>query len=111
MGRPGIESLNLIAIINLLEDKYIAMYPNLFKGLGTINGEYHISLRGAKPFALSTPRRVALPLMPKSWIGWRQCESSPELTTNGLVHWNSSRTEAEWKPSNMCRSNQTQQKC
>ena len=42
------------------------MYPNLFKGLGIITGEYHISLReGAKSFALSTPRTVALPLMPK----------------------------------------------
>ena len=67
LGCPGIQSLNLIARINLVEDnKYVAMYPDLFKGLGTITGEYHISLReGAKPFALSTPRRVALPLMPK----------------------------------------------
>ena len=42
------------------------MYPNLFKGLGTIMGEYHISLQdGAKPFAISTPRRVPLALLPK----------------------------------------------
>ena len=67
LGRSGIESLHLIARINSLQDdKFVTMYPNLFKGLGTITGEYHISLReGAKPFALSTPRRVALPLMPK----------------------------------------------
>ena len=67
LGRPGIESLHLIARINYLQDeKFVTMYPNLFKGLRTITGEYHISLReGAKPFALSTPRRVALPLMPK----------------------------------------------
>ena len=67
LGRPGIESLHLIArIYSLQDDKFVTMYPNLFKGLGTITGEYHISLReGAKPFALSTPRRVALPLMPK----------------------------------------------
>ena len=67
LGRPGIESSNLIARINSLQDdKSVTMYPNLFKGLGTITGEYHISLQeGAKPFTLSTPRRVALPLMPK----------------------------------------------
>ena len=42
------------------------MYPSLFKGLGTITGEYHISLQdGAKPFAISTPRRIPLPLIPK----------------------------------------------
>ena len=36
LGRPGIESLNLIARINSLQDdKFVTMYPNLFKGLGT----------------------------------------------------------------------------
>ena len=67
LGRPGIESLNLIARINSLqEEKFVAMYPNLFKGLGTITGEYHISLQdGAKPFAISTPRRIPLALMPR----------------------------------------------
>ena len=60
LGRPGIESLNLIARINFLqEENFVAMYPNLFKGLGTITGEYHISLQdGAKPFAISTPRTL-----------------------------------------------------
>ena len=67
LGRPGIQSLHHIARINLVEeDKYVAMYPDLFKGLGTATGEYHINLHeGAKPFSLSTPRRVALPPMPK----------------------------------------------
>ena len=53
------QSLNLIARINLVEeDKYVAMYPDLLKHLGTITREYHISLcEGAKPFTLSTPRR------------------------------------------------------
>ena len=65
LGRLGIESLNLIARINSLqEEKFVAMYPNLFKGLGTIMGEYHISLQDrAKPFAILTPTRIPLPLM------------------------------------------------
>ena len=39
------------------------MFPNLFKGLGKLEGSYHIKLRNdAKPY---TPRRIALPLLPK----------------------------------------------
>ena len=41
-------------------------YPALFTGLGTLEGEYHIQLKeDATPFALTAPRRVALPLLPK----------------------------------------------
>ena len=44
----------------------MSLYPNLFHGLGTFGTEYHIVLKqGAKPFALSVPRRVAFPLLPK----------------------------------------------
>ena len=83
LGRPGIESLNLLARINTLQNEmFVTMYPNLFKGLGTIAGEYCISLQeGAKPFAISTPRRIPLPLKPKynrSLREWKQWESSPE---------------------------------
>ena len=59
LDRSGIESLNLIN--SLQDEKFVTMYPNLFKGLAR---EYHISLReGAKPFALSIPRKVAIPLL------------------------------------------------
>ncbi|XP_042071888.1 uncharacterized protein K02A2.6-like [Haplochromis burtoni] len=41
-------------------------FPTLFSGLGRMAGEYKIELKAdAKPFALSTPRRVPLPLLPK----------------------------------------------
>ena len=47
-------------------DRFFIRYPKLFQGLGTIQGEYCISLQEeAKPFALSAPQRVPLPLMPK----------------------------------------------
>ena len=68
MGRPGILALDLIARIHTLQevDKFVIRYPKLFQGLGTIQGEYRISLQeGAKLFALSAPRRVPLPLMAK----------------------------------------------
>ena len=39
-------------------------YPTLFDGLGKLEGEYKITLReGAKPFALTVPRKVPLPLL------------------------------------------------
>ena len=39
-------------------------YPNLFKGLGKIPGEYRVKLRkDAVPYALTTPRRVPIPLL------------------------------------------------
>ena len=42
------------------------MYPNLFKGLGELEGEFSIKLTpNSTPYAITTPRRVALPLMPK----------------------------------------------
>jgi len=68
LGRPGIEALNLVSRLDIVaaDRKFIAMHPQLFTGLGTMPGEYHISLRdGAKPFGTSSPRRVPLPLMPK----------------------------------------------
>ena len=69
LGHPAIESLGLVSRVNTVEDlklRYMSKYPELFKGLGKIPGEYHIHLKDdAKPFALSTPRRVALPLQPK----------------------------------------------
>ena len=68
LGRPGILILDLIARVHALHevDKFSVRFPKLFQGLGTLHGEYRISLQeGATPFALSTPQRVPLPLIPK----------------------------------------------
>lgn len=41
-------------------------FPQLFTGLGKVQTECHITLRGdAQPFCLYTPRKVAHPLLPK----------------------------------------------
>ena len=43
--------------------KVICDYPQLFEGLGTKKDEYTIKLRDdAKPFALTVPRKVPIPL-------------------------------------------------
>ena len=69
LGRKACRSLNLIQ--NLAEIKTVTnasnimqQYPTLFSGLGKLEGEYHISLKeDAKPFALTVPRKVPLPLL------------------------------------------------
>ena len=68
LGCPAIEALNLVARIESINDemtdKVAKTFPGLFDGLGKLEGDYTIQLReGAKPFTLTVPRRVAIPLM------------------------------------------------
>ena len=47
--------------------KIVTEYPELFRGLGKIQGEYQIKLKdSAQPFALHVPRKVPLPLLGKT---------------------------------------------
>ena len=57
-------------VVNAVEESYKeyvqARHAKLFKGLGKLDGKYHIQLKdNAVPYAVNTPRRIALPLMPK----------------------------------------------
>ena len=67
LGKPAIESLNLISRVDIVDkDSCKANYPELFTGLGLMTGEYKIRVKpDSTPYAITTPRRVALPLMPK----------------------------------------------
>ena len=77
LGKPAIiiEALNLIQKVasihsdlsyNGIEAEAKANHPRLFKGLGELKGKFKITLKpNSTPFALTTPRRVALPLMSK----------------------------------------------
>ena len=38
----------------------VERYPNLFKCLGNLDGDYSIQLEGVKPYALTLPCRVAI---------------------------------------------------
>lgn len=71
LGRDAIQSLKIIQLINqaVLKDdmaKDVSAYtefPGLWKGLGTIPGEYTISLNeNSKPFAITAPRKIPIPL-------------------------------------------------
>ena len=55
---------NLRCTLECEKPSPIEQFPSLFRGLGKLEGEYSIKLQeGAKPFALTVPRRVAIPLM------------------------------------------------
>ena len=66
-GRPAIECLGLITWIGTVKktgQNPVDQFSHLFSGLGKLEGDYTIKLQeGAKPFALSTPRRVPVPLL------------------------------------------------
>ena len=67
LGRPAIQALNVVVLIEPVQgDKVVEQFPELFKGLGKLKDSYKIKLREeATPFALTTPRRVPIPLLPK----------------------------------------------
>lgn len=70
LTRPAAIALMLVARLdNICLDStevIIQEFPKLFSGLGKMEGGYNIVLRpDAKPFAVSTPRRVSLPLLPQ----------------------------------------------
>ena len=68
LSRYASQSLNLINKVDVLAVKDIVnQYPDLFKGLGEIEGEYKINLiENSTPFALTIPRKVPLPLLSKT---------------------------------------------
>ena len=67
LGLPAITALQLAARMDSCEAPSAAgwekKFPKVFKGLGTLSGDYDIQLQpNAKPHALFTPRHVPLPL-------------------------------------------------
>ena len=65
LGRPAIEALGLVKRVNVVQTEADVKkrFPKLFQGLGQLREQYKIVLReDAKPYALTTPRRVAIPL-------------------------------------------------
>ena len=66
LGRPAIESLKIVSQVEQVQTSDIIDRSQLFSGLGRLKDRYEIKLRSdAKPFALSVPRRIAVPLLPK----------------------------------------------
>ncbi|KAL7827662.1 hypothetical protein SRHO_G00333800 [Serrasalmus rhombeus] len=67
-GRTASVALGLVARIDatFCPKTVTEQFPQLFSGLGRMEGKYKIELKpDAKPYSLSTPRRIPLPLMSK----------------------------------------------
>ncbi len=70
LGKPAIKALSVVSICDVdavsFRDRIMQRFPRLFSGLGELEGEYDIQIQAdAQPRAISSPRRVAHPLMPK----------------------------------------------
>ena len=69
LGRPAIEALGLALRVGAIfdgETNPVQLFPQMFQGLEKLEGEYEIKLKPhSKPFAISVPRRVTVPLMGK----------------------------------------------
>lgn len=82
LGRPAIQALHVAVLIEPVQgDNVVEQFPELFKGLGKLKDSYKIKLReGATPFALTTPRRVPIPLLPKVKEELQRMESMGVIT-------------------------------
>ena len=97
LGRPALNALKLVARLDAVtldsKARVKQQFPNLFNGLGKMEGEYNIVLKpNAVPFSISTPRRVALPLLPKVKEELARMESQGVISkveepTNGVPEW------------------------
>ncbi|XP_061906727.1 uncharacterized protein K02A2.6-like isoform X2 [Entelurus aequoreus] len=69
IGLPAIKALDLVRRVDTVETQqkdFKALFPTVFTGLGKLKEPYTIALEpDAVPYALSSPRRVPLPLCDK----------------------------------------------
>ena len=70
LGKPAITALQVVSVNSVNSTSYKDMimkkFPSLFSGLGQLSEEYRIKLgSNVEPHAISAPRRIALPLLPK----------------------------------------------
>ena len=79
LGLPTILALNILSRVDDLSTTSTipAQFPDLFQGLGTLKTEYEIKLQcEAKPYALSTTRRISIPLRDKVEHELKQMEAT-----------------------------------
>ena len=69
LGRPAIEAMSIVLLVEpvtLQQNSIIQKFPRVFQGLGRLKDSYSIKLHSnSQPYALTTPRRIAIPLLPK----------------------------------------------
>nr|XP_037270721.1 uncharacterized protein K02A2.6-like [Rhipicephalus microplus] len=63
LGLPAIEDLGIVQFLDSV-DGIPSSQSKIFRGLGEVQEEYHIRVaQDARPFSLSVPRRIPLPLL------------------------------------------------
>ena len=65
LGRQAIDALQVVQTVNPIQmNSIVKQFPELFQGLGRLKDNYKIQLLSeAKCFSLTTPRRVAVPML------------------------------------------------
>ena len=102
LGRPAIEALNIVFVVRQVQmsaDDVYERFPQVFEGLGKLDGEYNIDLKeDAKPYAVTTPRRVALPQMDQVK------EELAKMERQGVISKIDKPTDwcAEWQSAHLC---------
>ena len=92
IGRLAIK----VNTVDVYQQEIVMKFPRLFKGLGTLQGEYEIVLRkDARPYAIATPRRIPLPLKGQVEAELKHMETlgvigKVRICTHRLVCWNGS---------------------
>ncbi|KAJ8340687.1 hypothetical protein SKAU_G00353200 [Synaphobranchus kaupii] len=78
LGLPAIQELQLLSTVDSIQElsaHFQQLYPKVFAGLGRLKDEYRIKLmEGARPYALSLPRCVPLPMTDKVKEGLQRME-------------------------------------
>ena len=93
LGRPTIEALGLVQRVNAVQTQLDIekQFPKPFRGLGKMDEEYKIVLQGgARPYTLSTPCRITIPLLPKSRPSYIECMEHMGVMSrvlNGVREW------------------------
>ena len=120
VGLPAIRALHLVSRVNAVSDlteQVYERYPQLFSGLGSMTGEHTIRLNAdATPFTISTPRRIALPLMPKVKSELERMEKlgvikRVNIPTKWCQEWDGSSIEVRQKAPHLCRPYKVESKC
>jgi len=96
LGKPAIRSLHMVRMVDAISQGALAQkvkekFPKLFSGLGQLEEEYQIKLLpDAQPHAISAPRRIALPLLP------RVKEALDSMVENGVIRKLGPNEPSEW---------------
>ena len=92
IGRPAIK----VNTVDVYQQEIVMKFPQLFKGLGTLEGEYEILLRkDARLYAVATPRCIPLPLKGQVEAELKHMETlgvigKVRICTHRVVCWNGS---------------------